>query len=70
MSRWRNVSNKDLEMDGTELNVLVDTDENGNNYLVLDAYYIASMLPVWAIADIAKSAGYELTNKPNSKGGK
>jgi len=44
MSKWRTIPNEDIEIDGTDLNVLVDTDNCGNNYIILSLEYIKELL--------------------------
>ena len=35
MSTWRNIPKQNIEVDGDEVNILVDADDSGNNYIVV-----------------------------------
>lgn len=44
MSNWKTISKNNLELDGDEINVLIGTDDEGNNYVILKVADIEELL--------------------------
>jgi hypothetical protein len=44
MSRWQNIPKQDIDIDGDEINVLINSDEDGNNYVVLQKDDVLDLL--------------------------
>jgi hypothetical protein len=44
MSTWKNIPKDDIEVVGDEINILIGSDDSGNNYVVLKLQDIKDLL--------------------------
>lgn len=44
MSKWRNIPREDIDLDGDEINVLIEADSEGNVYVCLKVADVLEVL--------------------------
>jgi hypothetical protein len=69
MSYWTEIKKEDIEIDGDDLNVLIGSDQSGNNYIILKVIDILEELKQEGIiTDYSiPSIKSEIYNRPYSK---
>lgn len=44
MSTWRKINNDCVDIDDDDIEILIDTDDNGNNYVIVSLTYIMDLV--------------------------
>lgn len=44
MSTWQNIPIENVDIDDGDLNILVNTDESGNNYICIDLAHLKELI--------------------------